>query len=80
MCSSSSISHFAANRDAEEGRTHGLAQLGLGQQQEVLRPAPPDAHGRDQPALRREQQRRHQLARGDVVGDHPLEVVLGVRT
>ena len=73
------MSHFAANRDAEQRGADDLAQLGLGQQQEVLGPAPPHPQGRDQPALRRQQQRVDDLAGGDVVGDHPLEVVLRVR-
>ena len=38
MCSSGSISHFAAKREREQLRAHRFAELRLGQQQEVLRP------------------------------------------
>ena len=57
----------------------GFAELGLGEQEEVVLAAAPDDERRDQPCLRRQEER---LARCflDVVRDHPLEEVLGVRS
>ena len=56
---------------------HRLAQLGLRQEEEVLRAAAPDGERRDHPGLRREEQGLARVAR-DVVREHPLEEVLGV--
>ena len=56
-----------------------LAQLRLGQQEEVVLLAPGNPHGRDQPRLRRQQQRVTGAAdrnRRDAVREHALQVVL----
>ena len=58
-----------------------LAQLRLGQEQEVVRPAAQHTQRGDHPRLRGEQERIAPLPhreRGDVVREHPLQVVLGV--
>ena len=47
---------LARESRAEQGGPHDVTELGLGQQQEVLRPPAPDAQRRDQPALRRQKQ------------------------
>ena len=61
-----------------QGRSHGLAEAGLGQEQEILGPAADDDERCDDTRFRGEEER---LAggRGDVVRDHPLQEVLGVR-
>ena len=72
-----------AQAHAREVRTHGLAELRLGEEQEVLVAAAPDDERRDEPRLRREQERGDGVADGervDVVRDHPLEVVARVRS
>jgi hypothetical protein len=63
-------------------RAHDLAQSRLGQDEELVVVATQNDEGRDQPRLRREQQRRARLTareRTDVVRDHPLQIVRGVR-
>ena len=60
-------------------RAHGLAELGLGQEQEVVLAAAPDDERRDHAALRRQDQRLARLGREHVVRDDPLEQVGGVR-
>ena len=59
-----------------------LAELRLGEEQEVLGPAAQDAHRRDHACLRRQEQGLARVAGGerlDVVREHALEIVLGVR-
>ena len=63
---------------AQQRRAHGLGEVGLGDQEERLGPLAHDPQRRDDPALRRQQQRRPGLAgleRDDLVRDHPLEKV-----
>jgi SRSO17 transposase len=56
--SSGSISHFRGEARAQQGGAHGVSQLGLGQQEEVVvTPRSPDAKRGDEPRLRRQQQR-----------------------
>ena len=79
MCSSSSISHFAANRDAERASSarprRARARSAAGSPPaRGARPAAARSAG-----LRRQQQRLDELAGGDVVREHPLQVVLRVR-
>ena len=65
---------------AEQLGPDALAELGLGQEQEVLVPAPQHDERRDHARLRGQQQRLARLAgpeRGDVVREHPVEVLLG---
>ena len=63
---------------AQQRRPHGLAEPTLGEKQEVVvRPAH-HAHRRDDPPLRRQQQRVARRLR-DVVREHPLEEILGIR-
>ena len=56
---------------------HPLAELGLRQEQEILRSASPDRERRDHASLRREEQGLAPVTR-DVVREHPLEQILGV--
>ena len=56
----------------------GLAELGLGQEQEVVLAATPDEERRDHAPFRRQDQRLARLARENVVGDDPLQQVGGV--
>ena len=68
---------------AEQLGPDALAELGLRQEQEVLVPAPQHDERRDHARLRGEQQRLARLAwpeRGDVVREHPVEVLLGAGT
>src|SRR4051794_3428178 len=58
---------------------HRVAELRLGEQQEVVGRTPVDAEGRDDPRLRRQEQRVAHVVCGDVVRDHPLQEVLRVR-
>ena len=58
-----------------------VAELGLGQEQEVVHAPTVDGHRGDDAALRREKKRIARLVQSqrlDVVGQHPLEEVLGV--
>jgi hypothetical protein len=67
---------------AEQLGAHALAELGLGEQQEVVVGASQDAKRGDHARLRRQQQRlaaRPCGERLDVVREHPLEVVRRVR-
>ena len=73
----------ALRGEAEAGQLgrDALAERRLGEEEEVVVPAPQDGQRRDQPRLRGEQQRLARLAgaeRLDVVRDHPLEVRRGV--
>ena len=77
-CSSSSISHFEAIRIRVTMGANDLAELGLGQEQEVVLAAAPDEERRDHAALRRQDQRLARLGREDVVRDDPLQQVGGV--
>jgi hypothetical protein len=61
-----------------ELRAHDVAELGLRQHEEVVARAADDPERRDDPRLRRQQQRVAVLVRGDVVRDHPLQEVLRV--
>ena len=54
------------------------AELGLGQQQEVVFAPPPDEQRRDHAALRRQDQRLARVGREDVVGNDPLQQVGGI--
>ena len=68
-------------RTEQLGADH-VAEVGLGQHEEVVIATTQDTQRRDDARLRRQQQRLARLAdaeRGDVVRDHPLEVVLSVR-
>src|SRR6266550_297031 len=49
------------------------AELGLGQKQEVVGGPSPDSKRRDQPSLRRQQQRVEDVLLRDVVRDHALK-------
>jgi hypothetical protein len=49
VCSSSSISHFAAIRIRSRWAHDDVAELRLGEQQEVVVAAPPDDERRDHP-------------------------------
>ncbi|RDI73269.1 hypothetical protein Gocc_3064 [Gaiella occulta] len=75
-----------ALRGEAEARKLGaqsLAELRLGQQQEVVLPAAQHYQRRDESGLRREQQRLARLAgseRLDVVGHHALQVGGGIRS
>jgi hypothetical protein len=67
----------------EQRRRDRVRKAGLGDQQERLRLLPDDAKGSDDPALRRQQQRRPRLPRGqggDLVREHPLEKIGSVRS
>ena len=65
---------------AHETRAHGLAELRLGQEQKVVRAATPDAQRRDDASLRGQQQRRKDVrVLLDVVREHPLQELDGVR-
>ena len=80
MCSSSSISHFAAKRIRVSCARTTLAELGLGQEQEVVGAAPPDAERRDHPCLRASAAAPRTTRRPrDVVREHPLQEVVRVR-
>jgi hypothetical protein len=57
---------------------NGLAELGLGQEQEVVFAAPPHEKRRDHAALRRQDQRLAGLALEHVVRDDPLQEIGGV--
>jgi hypothetical protein len=62
---------------AQELANEPLAGKGLGQEQEVVLPAAHDDERRDDPRLRRQEQRRARLPgceRLDVVRDHAVEV------
>jgi hypothetical protein len=68
---------------AAELRLHLLAELGLGQEEKVLVPAAEDDERCDHARLRSQEQRLAGLAgaeRGDVVGDHPVEIGLRLGT
>ena len=72
-----------AQAHANELRADRLAELGLGQEEEVLLAAAPDDERRDQPRLRRQEQCRARVAdaeRVHVVRDHALEIVARVRS
>ena len=56
-------------------RSHCLAELGLGEEQEVVLAAAPGEEGRDHPRLRCEQKRLERLAGEDVVREHALQEV-----
>ncbi len=63
-------------------RSDDFAELGLGQQEEVVGCASQDDERGDHARLRSQQKRWTcvpHVERCDVVRDHPLEVVLGVR-
>jgi hypothetical protein len=62
----------------QERAAHGLAQTGLGEKQEVVVAAPDDPKRRDDPPFRRQKQRVAGRLR-DVVREHALEEVLGIR-
>ena len=64
---------------ARELVRHRLAELGLGEQQEVVVAAPPDEQRRDHARLGGEQQRVDRIGREDVVREHALEEVGSVR-
>src|SRR5919109_3688038 len=73
---------LASRREAHPQQliAHSRAELGLGQEQELVLTSPPDPQRRYHPCLGREQERiatpTGREAR-NVVGEHPLEVVLG---
>ncbi len=56
---------------------HHVAELGLGQQQEVVVGSPPDDERRNHARLRGQQERLADVLR-DIVRHHPLEELLGV--
>ena len=60
-------------------RAHRLAELGLGEEQEVVLAAAPDEERRDHAGLRRQQQRLAASAGEHVVRHHPLEEVRAPR-
>ena len=70
--------HLRAQPHAREVPEHDLAELRLGEQEEVVLATAPDGERRDHAGLRRQQQGLARLL-GDVVGDHALEEVLRVR-
>src|SRR5581483_8574043 len=72
---------LAARGDAQaaELRRHGLPELGLGEEQEVVRAAAPDEERGDHAALGGEEERLARLGREHVVREHALEQVGCVR-
>jgi hypothetical protein len=57
---------------------HDVAETRFGEKQEVVGTAPPHDQRSDHPTFRREQQRFANVA-GNVVRDHALEEILGLR-
>ena len=64
---------------AQQGPAHRIAELGLGEKQEVVLAAPPDAQRSDQPPLRREQEGVDEIVARHVVRQEPLQEILRVR-
>jgi hypothetical protein len=56
-----------------------LTELRLREKQHVVRPAPPHEHRRDHARLRRQEQRVDGAVVGNVVREHPVQEVDGVR-
>jgi hypothetical protein len=75
-CSSGSISTLAAKR--ARSSVEGLAEAWLGQEQKIVRLSAHDHDRSDHARLRRQEQRLAGSGR-DIVREHPLEEVLGVR-
>ena len=74
-----SISHFAAKRERTSVARTASPSSGSVSSRKSSGPRRQTRMRRDQPARGGEQQRGDDLARGDVVREHPLEVVLGIR-